>query len=558
MTANSKKYAPSYRKRKAYYTAFRVLISYYWLHLKSKLFGKQYYSERIKGLHQKNALRIKKSVQELEGLFIKFGQLISNLSNVLPEEFRAPLEELQDRVMPRPFEEIAATVLKELGKSPKELFTNFEENPLAVASIGQVHRAMIEAEWVVVKIQHSNIDTIAHADLKILKNLVKLHAYFMDMKGLDHTYVQVSQMIEEELDYTKEAAFMQQISENLKDEESLRVKIPKLYTEFCTKKILVSSFCEGTKIANTDQLTRWEVDQEDVAKRLLELWCKMILVDGIYHADPHPGNILVNPQGEIVLLDFGAVSRLHPSMKEALPKLVEAVIRNDTEDTVAALKEMGFIGYDNASRKYVEKLIEIFKNFLQNEVQFDGMNFQNIRLNSGLSSIASILRQVDLREVSNTIRIPKDYILLNRTIVLLIGNSYLLAPELDTIQVIRPYIKTHVLNKETGFKDMIVNTFKTQMTTAVSLPNQLSRYLKSANRGEQEIRVEGMTQRIDQLHNLGQQFLYVLIIVSGLYFFLNYTFTAGSIWRSVNIGVIGIGAFLFLRAFFKGMKKGAN
>lgn len=556
MTATSKKYSPGFRKRKAYFTAFKVLVSYYWLHLKSKLFGKRYYNERINDLHQKNALRIKKSVQELEGLFIKFGQLISNLSNVLPEEFRAPLEELQDHVLPRPFEEITSTIKKELGKLPQELFTSFEEKPLAVASIGQVHKAKIGEESVVVKIQHANIDAIAHADLKILKNLVKLHAFFMDMKGLDHTYVQVSQMIEEELDYTKEATFMQQITENLKEEETLKVKIPKLFSEYCTQKILVSSFCEGTKIANTNLLKSWEIDLDDVAKRLLELWCKMILVDGLYHADPHPGNILVNQQGEIVLLDFGAVARLHPSMKQALPKLVEAVIRNDTEDTVAALKEMGFLGYDNASRKYVEQLIEIFKNFLQTEVQFDGMNFQNIRLNSGLSSIASILKQVDLREVSNTIRIPKDYILLNRTVVLLVGNSYLLAPQLDTIQVIRPYIKTHVLKKESGFTDMIVNTFKTQMTTAVSLPNQLSRYLKSANRGEQEIRVEGLAYRIDRLHNLGQQFLYVLIIVAALFFFMNYQFKSDSVWRTVNQGVIGLSTFLFLRAFFKGMKKG--
>jgi len=556
MGATSKKYKPGYRKRRAYSTAVKVLLSYYWLHLKSKLFGKGYYNERINGLHQKNAQQIKKSVQELEGLFIKFGQLISNLSNVLPYEFRAPLEELQDHVQPRPFAEIVGTIKKELGKPPEELFQYFEQEPLAVASIGQVHRAKTANEEVIVKIQHANIDEIAGADLKILKNLVKLHAFFMDMNGLDHTYVQVRQMIEEELDYTMEATFMQQIAENLKDETALNVQIPKIYPEFCGKKILVASFCEGTKIANTKQLKAWGIDLEDVAKRLLELWCKMILIDGVYHADPHPGNILVNKEGVIVLLDFGAVARLRPSMKQALPKLIEAVIRNDTEDTVAALKEMGFLGHDNASRKYVEQLVEVFKNFLQTEVQFDGMNFQNIRLNSGLASIASILRQVDLREVSNTIRIPKDYILLNRTIVLLVGNSYQLAPELDTVQVIRPYIQNHVLNKEGGITELIVNTFKTQLTTAVSLPNQLSRYLKTANRGEQELRIEGLGQRMDRLHNLGQQFLYVLVVIAGIYFLQYFPFAADSGWRVLNQGVIGVSGLLFVRAFLKGMRKG--
>jgi len=554
MSASSKKYKPSYRKRKAYGTAFRVLLSYYWLHLKSKIRGKAYHSQQISSLHQKNAQRIKTTVTELEGLFIKFGQLISNLSNILPEEFRAPLEALQDKVQPRPFEEIASTIKRELGKPPSELFDQFEEQPLAVASIGQVHRATIGKEQVIVKIQHANIDTIAGADLKILKNLVKLHGYFMDMAGLRHTYVQVRQMIEEELDYNKEAVSMQQIAENLKDQEHLNVVIPKIYPDFCGKKILIASYCKGTKINDSKQLEQWGIDQESLAKRLLELWCKMILIDGVYHADPHPGNILVNQEGVIVLLDFGAVARLHPSMKQALPKLVEAVIRNDTEDTVSALKEMGFLGTDNASRKYVEQLVEIFKDFLQSEVQFDGMNFQNIRLNSGLGSIASILRQVDLREVSNKIRIPKDYILLNRTIVLLVGNSYLLAPELDTVQVIQPYIKEHVLNKEGGITDLIVNTFKTQMTTAVSLPNQLSRYLKLANRGEQELKIEGLMPRIDKLLNLGQQFLYVLIITVGIHFFLNHEYENNT-WRIVNQVIIGLSVFLFLRAFIKGMKK---
>ena len=135
---------------------------------------------------------------------------------------------------------------------------------------------------------------------------------------------------------------------------------------------------------------------------------------------------------------------------------------------------MGFLGPDKASRQYVEKLIEMFKEFLQNEVEFDGLNFQNIKLNSGLSSLTSLISKVDLREVSNTIRIPKDYILLNRTIVLLSGDAFLLAPTLNTVDVVRPYMKKHVLDKNNGFTKLIISTFKNQLTAAVSLPNELS------------------------------------------------------------------------------------
>lgn len=549
--SNQKIFSPAVRKRKAYFTAFQVFMSYFWLKTKSKVFGQKYYNRRINDLHLKNADRIKTRVQELQGLFIKFGQLISNLSNVLPEEFRAPLEELQDHIQPKPYTEIEATIEKELGKKPDDIFTSFNKEPLAAASIGQVHRATLNGEQVIIKIQHKNIDTIAHADLEILQNLVKLHGYFMDMQGLDHTYEQVRLMIEEELDYQIEAKSMVSIDENLKASPELGVKIPKVYQKFNTKKILVAEFCEGTKIGNTKTIEDWGLDKDDLAKRLIELYCKMILVDGFYHADPHPGNILVNKENEIVLLDFGATANLSEKTKKAIPELIEAVISNDTEGTVLALKQLGFIGADREARKYVEKLVEIFKIFLQDEVEFDGMNFQNIKLNSGLSSITSLVRKIDLRDVSNNIKIPKEYILLNRTVVLLVGNAFQLAPELNTLNVVRPYIKQHIIDKDGGFTQMVINTFKNQVTTAISLPNELSRFLKNANDNTVEEEMKGVKTMLQKLYFLGQQFLFSLILIALIYGVSHFSFLEYP--RLKEVSYLGIGVFggLLVRAFIR-------
>ena len=542
------------RKRKAYATAFQVFISYYWLYLKSRLFGQAYFDKRINALHVKNADRIKRRMQELQGLFIKIGQLISNLTNVLPKEFRAPLEELQDHITAKPYAEIEQTIVKYLGKKPEELFSSFEKEPLAAASIGQVHRATLDGKAIVVKIQHHNIDKIAEADLAILKNLVKIHAYFMDMHGLEHTYQQVRQMIEEELDYTKEAEAMQQIAQNLSEADDLGVKIPTVLTDYSSKKVLVTEFCEGTNIGHIETLQAWGLDIEQLAKRLIELYCKMILVDGYYHADPHPGNILVNQEGEIILLDFGAVAHLNEATKQAIPDLIEAVIRNDTEETVRALKRMGFIGTDKASRKYVEKLIDIFKEFLQNEVQLDGLNFQNIKLNSGLSSVASIIRKVDLREVSNSIRIPKDYILLNRAIVLLIGNVYKLAPALNSLDVVRPYVKKHILSQKGGFTQLIVKTVQNQISTVISLPNELSQFLKNANESELEQAMHGINHSLQRIRFLSQQFLYFFVLVALVYFLLTYE-SISSFWQNlVQWGLIPLFIFLFLRSMYRERK----
>lgn len=552
MSSKSNIFSPRVRKRKAYWTAFIVFLSYYKLHLKSKIFGKAYFDKNIKKLHLKNAEKIKNRVQELQGLFVKFGQLISNLSNALPQEFREPLEELQDGVEAKPFLEVQQTIQQQLGALPQNIFTSFDEKPLAAASIGQVHRATLGKEEVVVKIQHANIDVIAHADLVIIKNLIAIHSFFMDMKGLDHVYVQVKQMIEEELDYTQEAQSMQRIANNIASVPELKVKIPKVYPKYSTSKVLVSSFCEGTNIGHIDEIKNWGLDVDDISKRLIELYCKTVLVDGFYHADPHPGNILVNKKGEIILLDFGAVAHLNPNMKKSIPELIEAIVRNDTEATVQALEKMGFLGSDKASRQYVEKLIGIFKDFLQEEVEFDGLNFQNIKLNSGLSSIASILKKVDLRNVSNTIHIPKDYILLHRTIVLLIGNSFHLSPNLNTLNVVRPYMKKHILNEDGGFTKLIVNTFKNQITTAISLPNELSRYLKTANKGELEYEIKGLEKGFKMIYHLGQQFLFSLLLITSIYFYINSNLKEDTIWNYVMIGTICLSSFLLIKAFFKG------
>ena len=280
----------------------------------------------------------------------------------------------------------------------------------------------------------------------------------------------------------------------------------------------------------------------------------MILVDGFYHADPHPGNILVNQQGDLILLDFGAVAYLNDQTREAIPELIEAIVRNDTEDIVLALKKMGFLGSDKAAKKYVEKLIDIFKEFLQNEIEFDGMNFQNIKFNSGISSVISVIRKVDLREVSNTIQIPKDYILLNRTIVLLSGDAFHLAPELDTLNVIRPYMKKHIFDKDSGFYQMIINTVKNQVTTAISLPSELSKFLKGAQESEIEEGLKEVNKKLQKIYYLGQQFLFSFILIALVYSLSNVDLEGKEWIENIRWGLIGIVTLLFFRSGYKNMK----
>ncbi len=555
MAQSKRIYSPSVRKRKAYSTAFRVFFSYLWLNFKSKIFGQRYYNKRITALHLKNADRIKIRIQELQGLFIKFGQLISNLSNVLPAEFRAPLEELQDHIQAKPFSEIKESIQEQLGDDPDNIFSAFNHEPLAAASIGQVHRATVNGEEVVVKIQHKNIETIAKADLTILKNLVRLHGYFMDMQGLEHTYDQVAQMIREELDYKLEAEHMVEIGKNIEGNPSLSVRVPKVFSEFSSAKILTTEYCEGIKIGNIDQIENWNIDQIDLSKRLIELYCQMVLVDGYYHADPHPGNILVNKFGEIIILDFGAVARLSSATKKAIPELIEAIVKGDDGATVQALKQMGFLGSDKDSKKFVKRLIAIFKEFIETEVELDGLNFQNVKLNSGLSSLAGIIQKINLKEVSNTIRIPKDYILLNRTVVLLLGNAFNLAPALNPLDVVQPYIKQHVMNKDNGFTQLVINSLKNQITTAISLPNELSSFIKESKELDLKEELRGVKKILRKIYFLLQQIFFAGLLFGLLYLLPKTAGLATPEWFNViYFGGSGIVVILLLRSIYRNNK----
>ena len=550
----NKNHRPFTRKYKAYKTALVVTLSYLKLNLVSKILGKKYYKKRIQALHLKNANRVKDTILELQGLFIKIGQLISILSNVLPDEFREPLESLQDKIPARSYAEVEQTIIRELGKTPNEIFTTFNKEPLAAASIGQVHRATLDGREIVVKVQHLNIPVTSKADLVILKNLVRIHAFFMDMKGLDHLYEQVKQMVSDELDYKREANSMNVIRENLQEEVDLRVIIPEVFEEYSTKRVLVTEFCEGVKIGEVAQLDSWEIDRADLAQRLLELYCKMVLIDGFYQADPHPGNILVNSAGDICLLDYGATARLTETTKTAIPELLEAVLKDNTENMVKALKKMGFLADGKEAEIMMENLIEVFRRFLLDEVELNGMNFKEIKLKSGLGAITNIISQVDIRDVSDTVQIPKDYVLLYRAAVLLLGVSFQIAPELNPIDIVKPYIEKNLVSKKDTLKTLVVNTLKGQLTTALALPQDLHRFLKDTSRGETEVKIKGIKPGFELLWWMGQMIFFggITIITAGVIWLSNFKF-------QINVlqglyAILGVSGFFFLRAWMRGGK----
>jgi ubiquinone biosynthesis protein len=480
------------------------------LSAKSRLFGRAYREERIALTHRKNARRVEATILSLQGLFIKVGQLLSILANFLPDEFRSELEGLQDQVPPRPFSEIRARIESELGPID-EHFAELLPTPIASASLGQVHEArLMDGTRVAVKVQHADIDEIVRLDLKTIRRIMAIVQWFVPIQGLDAYYLQVKELLREELDFALEADHIERISRNFKEDARLIFPVP--IRAASTRRVLTSTFVDGLKVSDIAGIDAAGLDKKDIARRLLRIYCQMIFVDGLYHADPHPGNVLVDASGAIVLLDFGAVAELSTEMKAGIPEFLEGVLRRDTDRLIKALRKMGFLSR-TTDPTVSEKIIEYFHRRFQEEVKIESFNLKDIKIDPqrGIENILDLRKMnIGLKELSGAFHVPKDWVLLERTILLLYGCCTQLDPELNPTSIIQPYLQDFVLGNR-DWTRIAVEAVREMALGAVTLPDDMKKYLTRATRGELEVRVRGVSEGARTVYAVGRQIIYTAI-----------------------------------------------
>jgi predicted unusual protein kinase regulating ubiquinone biosynthesis (AarF/ABC1/UbiB family) len=500
----------SLRFIRAYATTFTVIASYSWLGFRARFFGHAWRDACVVGVHKRNARRVYATILRLQGVFIKVGQLLSIMANFLPDAFRAELEGLQDQVPPRPFDEIAERVERELGSKMVSIAL-LEREPMASASLGQVHAArLMDGRRVAIKVQHRDIDRIVRLDLRTIRRIMRIVRWFVPVQGLDAYYHQVRELLSQELDFVLEADNIERIAKNFSDDA--RVVFPRPIRELCTKTVLTTTFVDGFKVSDIAALRAIDVDTRDVARRLLRLYCQMIFIDGVYHADPHPGNILVQRDGAIVLLDFGAIAELSPQMRSGIPEFLEGVLRRDTDRLVKALRTMGFIS--RASDDVVsEKIIDYFHRRFQEEVHLDSFNLKDIRMDPhrGFEKLLDLRRMdIGLRDISGSFHVPKDWVLLERTLLLLYGCCAMLDPELNPVAIIQPYLREFVLGNR-DFTQIALEAVRDTFMSAITLPDDLRKFLVRANRGELVVRVRGVTEGAHAVYSAARQLIYTAI-----------------------------------------------
>jgi ubiquinone biosynthesis protein len=502
--------ADGWRFVRAYSITFVVIASYVRLALGARIRGRAWREANVSRVHTRNARRVYATILRLQGLFIKVGQLLSIMANFLPDEFRVELEALQDRVPPRPYGEIAARLERELGDRMARI-SSLDREPIASASLGQVHTArLVDGRRVCLKVQHRDIDRIVRLDLTTIRRIMGIVQWFVPVQGLDAYYFQIRELLTQELDFELEAGNIERIAKNFLDDE--RVVFPEPVRELCTKRVLTTTFVEGLKASDTVGLDALGVNRKDVATRLVRLYCQMIFVDGVYHADPHPGNVLVQRDGNIALVDFGAVAELGPLMREGITDFLEGVLRRDTDRLVKAMRKMGFISRTTDER-VSERIIEYFHRRFQEEVRLESFNLKDIRIDPqrGLENLLDLRRMnIGLRELSGAFHVPKDWVLLERTLLLLYGCCAIVDPELNPIAIIQPYLHEYVLGNR-DFAQVALEALRDMAVGAVTLPEDMRRYLTKANRGELEVRVRGIDEGSRALYAAGRQLIYTAI-----------------------------------------------
>jgi ubiquinone biosynthesis protein len=554
---------PMRRMIKAHWVTFVVIASYLSVKLQARFRSPATIERLLDRKHHLNARRIERTLVQLQGLFIKVGQLISIMTNFLPEAFRHELEGLQDQVPPRPYADIERRVREEYdGRPPEEVFAEFTPVPVASASIAQVHRARLKSgEQVAVKVQYPDIEALVRADLRTLRRIFHIIEYFVPYRGLDQVYREIRETILAELDFHSEADNLGRIAANFTGRTD--VQFPKVWGDFSTQRILVTDWVDGVRVGDIAGLEARGIDRTALATLVVHAYCKQIFTDGVYHADPHPGNILVqkDEQGgpRIVFIDFGAVCTVSQGMRDGMVQFLQGAVSRDVARLVDAMKKMGFIA-KNADPAVYDRVVEFFHDRFQEELQIDSFNLKDVKFDptKGLENIADLRKMdISLRDITDSFHVPKQWIMLERTVLLLMGLCTELDANMSPPSVIRPYLEEFVLGPEKDWSEFVVTTTKDLAMSALALPGEMKKFMARASRGELEVRWRNLDDAARLVYTLGHQLIYTLIMLTGgvLGFILDERGHAGkarvAAWIAVGAATLLVGSFVSMRGKLK-------
>ena len=407
----------------------RIYAGYKWAQLRAKLLDDATAEAMWHRQHRQAATLVYDTATRLEGMLIKACQFLGTRADVLPDEYVEVLSRLQDRVPPRPFNEMARVIERELGQPVDKVFASFDRQPLASASLAQVHHAQLhDGREVAVKIQYPNIAQLVAADLANLTFFVNLLARLERNFDLRLIVREAAKYVPLELDFEHEACNAERIRANLSRRTD--VIVPEIIRAYSTKRVLVMQYLPGIKVTDVDGLNAAQIDRQEVARILSEIYCHQILIDGFFHADPHPGNLLVRPGPQLVLLDFGLVKDFPPGFQLGVAQLAGAILTHDIPRMAEAFHVLGF----RTRTGDAGSLVALGDAFLGNAAR-DGQSYASPEM------LERINRDLSVALRANPIvEAPSDILLVVRVMGLLSGIGKQLGSRVDPMALMMPFV----------------------------------------------------------------------------------------------------------------------
>ncbi len=383
--------------------------------------------------HRKTAHAAYRLAIRLRGLPIKLCQFLGARPDLLPSEVVTAFSSLQDRVPPRPFSELEPTLRRELGSAWEQRFAWVDRKPLASASIAQVHRArLLDGRDVAVKIQYSDVARLVASDFRVLDVIVRACRYLESNVELEVLVSEAKASVLRELDFSVEAESAMRIADVLAHRTD--VIVPAVVHEHSTARVLVTEYVAGVRADDRDALVAQGLDPSRVAALLLDVFCEQIVVHGLFHADPHPGNILVRPDGRLVLLDFGVIKELDPSFRLAIATLAGAMLSEDRTGVVHGLRALGF-----RTRTGSDEGLDSIAKFLVRWGRGAGGACV------GSETLGELWRELaSARRTDPLVRAPRDLVLVGRVIEMLSGIGRTLGVDVDLAATLTPHLWTGI------------------------------------------------------------------------------------------------------------------
>jgi ubiquinone biosynthesis protein len=389
--------------------------------------------ERVERLSR--AVRVRLAIEELGPTYIKMGQILSTRPDLVPVDFVRELAKLQDKVPAFPFSEVTRIICQETGRPADALFEKLDPEPLASASIGQVHRARLkDGENVAVKVQRPGIRKLVEVDLEIMLHLATLAerhieelAHHRPVKIVD----EFARSIEKEMDYTLEATSMERVARSFLLDET--IYIPKVYREATTERVLTTEFVDGIKVSLLDRLDEHGYDRHLITRRGADILLTQIFEHGFFHADPHPGNLFVLPNNMICLLDFGMMGTVDRNTREAFVELVDAVVRRDEPRTTQVMLKLTLWDEEPDLRLLGKDVADFMGEHLYKPLR-------DIQIGKLLHHLLELAAQ-------HKLRIPPEVFLMLKALSTVEGVGLMLDPEFDMIAHAEPFIRQVKLSR---------------------------------------------------------------------------------------------------------------